>query len=498
MLKFSSYFITGLGLGLLLAGLYNYKVDRWGVFSDDYRSFYSGYHPNYRYLKTKYLLRDAPPYDCLVMGSSRVAVLDADLLGPGCYNFTESGGTPVQHLHQLKLFLEAGLPIEKLYIGVDELSFTWDNSANDEQYDRRGYPANLLQRLRFYAMYLLRLPDEDDLEILSGRIRKTDQPDWVLTRGLGSAAIARSTGEKLYQQAEEQREKFRQLSATIWHQQRNVDQVLVALEDMLELAETHDIDVTIFFNPVHYKTWLATDWDALYEFKRRLALLRPYYDFGGYNPVTADDRYWLETSHYTTVAGDAMIAVLLGQPPAIPGFGRHLTATQTEAAYELDLADALALYPGILEEQQGINLPVPVAETLIVGMQVENLLDEGRGYGIRTSPGVLLESEEGDITVRARRSDPQLRFAIDNIDPGQFAIIYAELDTPRSGWVELFQRLHGESYRRGSRASLFTRGGSSRLYFPVLPTREVDELRFDPGRGPGQYRLRALNLYRSE
>jgi hypothetical protein len=483
---------------LLVAGIYNHRIDRWGVFSDDYRTFYADFQPNYRYLKTRYLLTEATGHTCLIMGSSRVAALDASRLGPHCYNFTQTGGTPVQHLHELELFLDAGLPLQTLYLGVDELAFTWDNRANDKQNDRRGYPANIWQRLRFYAMYLLRLPDADDLEILGGRAPRADRPDWVIHGGLGPVAENRALGESLYKDVEGQRDKFTRLGPSVWHQENNVDQVLTALESIVQLTETQGIELVLFFNPVHYKTWLATDWQALYDFRERLAALHPYYDFSGYNAVNSDDRYWLETSHFSTVAGDAMIDVLSGKAPAIPGFGRLMNPGTTAAAYRRDLADALALYPAKLREQGNIYLPAPVAQALLADMRETDLLGGGTRQGLQASPGVLLKELDGGLQISARRKDPQLVFDMEPLAAGQFAIGFVEFMVPEKGWVDFFTSNTGDGFQRDSRITFRSHKGLNTLYFPLLPDRDIRRIRYDPGRGAGQYELRALKLYSAQ
>jgi hypothetical protein len=491
---------TGFLSLLLLLSVYNLRLDRWAVFSEDYQSFYADLEFNYHYLKTRYVLDDPGRFDCFVFGSSRVASLDADRLGQReglrCYNFTHSGGTPVQHLHDLQLFLAAGVSPARIYIGVDDLAYTWDNRQNDRHFGRRSYPSSLADWFGFYAMYLLRLPDEDDLAIWQGKHETRAQPWWVLSDGADGLEDNRALAEELFNDPGGQRQKFAGLGPTLWYQDDNVSQTLEALQAIRELAQAHEFEVEVFFNPMHYKTYLANDWELLQGFKQGLAGQDSYYDFSGFNEVTMDDRYWMETSHYSTLAGDRMIASLAGLP-GVAGvearFGRRSDARRQQQYFAEDTRRAAALFPGILREQKGMYLPVPVAGHLWQSADPEDLLQPAL---LRPGTDTIMNLDSDGVEIVARSKDPQLRIEPVSWPGGQFAVLELEISVPETGWAELYFAARDGKFRRKQSQLFRTRPGRNRLLVPLWPEQDLGRLRLDPGRRPGQYRVHELQLHR--
>ena len=59
-----SLILTGFLSAMVALAVYNIGIDRWGVFSRDYRSFYTNLEFNYHYLKTRYVLEDPGQFNC--------------------------------------------------------------------------------------------------------------------------------------------------------------------------------------------------------------------------------------------------------------------------------------------------------------------------------------------------------------------------------------------------------------------------------------------------
>jgi hypothetical protein len=492
-----SLILTGFLAAMVALAVYNKGIDRWGVFSRDYRSFYTNLEFNYHYLKTRYVLEDPGQFNCFVFGSSRVAGVDAELLGRhaglSCYNFTNSGGTPIQHLHDLRLFLDEGVEPTKIFIGVDDLAYTWDNSVNDQQYARRNYPSGPAAWLGFYSMYLLRMPGQDDLDIWQGMHPLSDQPWWIISDGADGLADNRSAGKRLYDDPQGQRLKFAKLGPTLWYQDDNVEQSLQALESIQALADEHGFELEIFFNPMHYKTYLANDWSMLRRFKRGLAERFEVYDFSGFNAVTLDDRYWAETSHYTTQAGDRMIGSLLGNEQIARRFGHRLDESALRTSFQDDTNQAAALFPKILRQQSGVYLPAQVAGILLQGADGESLI---RPEIISAGDQSILSRDAAGAELVAFGRDPQLYFEPVTLSADQFGILEMDFSVAESGWAQLYFARKQDKFSR-KRMQLFrTRPGRNHLFLPLWPEQDLGRFRLDPGKRPGRYLVHEVMLHR--
>jgi len=490
--------LSGIGLVcLLLLGVYNYQVDRWGVFSSDYRSFYPGLQINYRYVKTRYIFDQMDRYNCFVFGSSRVTGIDVRRLGEevgqNCYNFSHSGATPSQHLYDIELLLEKGVRPSTIYIGVDDHAYTWDNARHEGHYRRQAYPRGLSGWLRFLGMYLFRLPDASDRQLYASGYERSDQPWWVLGLASTSFAESRDAATTLFDNAGPHLEEFSKLGPTLWYQDDHIDSTISDLGKILALGAKYDIAIEIFINPIHYKTYLANDWEMLQRFKQSLSEITDFHDFSGFNDVTLDDRYWMETSHYSVLAGDRMIDVLAGRNTAPDAFGRRLSSALLEDRYREDVQLAAALFPSILRQQSGIYLPAPVAATFTSAATYQGLLGE-------TSLSVDRESDLDAVAegfrLTAHGRDPQLLMNAEQLAANEFAIVAIDFTSPGSGWAEFYWAEQGGRFGPDRRMLFRTRAGRNQLFVPLLSEQAVTGLRFDPGRRAGNYSFSELGLYR--
>lgn len=107
---------------------------------------------------------------------------------------------------------------------------------------------------------------------------------------------------------------------------------------MLRFARTHDIDMRLFTEPLHARMLLAIQdaglWPQFEEWKRRISEIAaeegfPLYDFEAFSPITEDQGYWWEPSHYRKSAGDMLLRRVLGGDASF-GFGALLTPDNIE------------------------------------------------------------------------------------------------------------------------------------------------------------------------
>ena len=127
----------------------------------------------------------------------------------------------------------------------------------------------------------------------------------------------------------------------LFHDER-IAQTVDALRSIRELCDAHDIELTVFINPIYELTYLTNDLAQFDAFKRELATVVSYYDFSGINHVTVDPYYFYEASHYRPLTGDRMLACMMdGAPADRDRFGffvtgenveRHLTDQQMRTA----------------------------------------------------------------------------------------------------------------------------------------------------------------------
>lgn len=333
-LRYLLLVLLGTLLPAVLMVAYNYWLDPYRVFGGDYR--HRVVEPNQSFIKMQWVLAHPDRYDTFLFGSSRVGHIDVQgYFGPKAYNFTYSDGLPREHYRNLKALIAHGVRVERVFIGLDEISYLINPDVHRDQLLRMPhYFTSGESPFDFYRHYLLRYPSRVDELLWS----------WILfSREVGgSRAIdfdITSTGMPLCQhcddaidanlEAHSQRADF---AAFIMRANSySMDAAMADIAALLELAEQEHFRLTFFFNPLFGPRYEAMNQERLYDFKWRLAHLTPFYDFSGLYPVLYERSNFYESIHYREPIAELILRYLGGQAHASEGFGARVDAANIAA-----------------------------------------------------------------------------------------------------------------------------------------------------------------------
>ncbi|MFV8819969.1 hypothetical protein [Haliea sp. E17] len=346
---------------LLATAWFNYRADRWGIFAADYQTFNGMARPNRHWLKTRFLATTDSDYDCLIMGSSRVGSLDPRRAPGHCYNFWHSGGLPANHLQALRTLIDSGVTLKRVYLGLDDISWFWNPEDNRSHYLRRGYPVDWQDRFAGMVFYLFTPMTLDDLGNALGSVPKQVQPEVILDTAKDWERIDAESRE-MFAAPVAQDKRFRGINATLSARMSGSgyrgEAAAAEVAAFLELARAHGIEVTLFFNPLHYKTYLTRDYPYVLDFKRRIAALQGFHDFTGLNRYSSDNRYWKEASHYTSLVGETMLDVMVDGAAPAEGFGEFVTSATLARREGQQLQRDLAYLPELLRKEGLLQVPL--------------------------------------------------------------------------------------------------------------------------------------------
>ena len=461
----SYYLLTGFSalitVGLIFA-LYHYKADRWGVFADDFQSFHQRIEINKLYLKTRFLLTSEHNYTCFVFGSSRVAAINVKRLGDRCYNFTHSGGLVVDHVGALRSLLRAGLKVTEVYIALDDLSYNEDPDVARLQHMRRAYPVNFREYFDFLNMFLLRPLDIKDLSLVTGHNPKIHTPRFIVDPDLDTERI-RTVYQKFFDDPEQTDIRFRRLSPPIEGDEYFGDSNIQALRKMQQLSEDHKFTLKAFFLPLHYKTYLATDYDALFRFKRDATTILSFHDFSGLNAYTTDNRYWRETSHFSAVVGDQVVEGVKSGKEVKPGMGRLMTRSSVRRLerqqLDLDLdflpllirrEGLMSLPPRYLERWGELSVIAPATVQQRASSPGNGELDIAGGGSIRIQRGDDSALRQTSAVLNVRKGQYfTLEYAFISRYPGQFRLQIAQDGSVYEGRFKEFKLRAKPGQNRG-------------------------------------------------
>lgn len=322
-----------------IISLINYLIDPYGIFRIDFRN--QVVEPNQHFIKVRYIVSNPKKFDSFVFGSSRVNSIDVSKIKNGkWYNMTYSEGLPAEHLRHLKFFKEHGVLIKNVMIGLDDFSYKIDPNTHFNQMLRQPYPAVIGESvIAYYVRYLIRFPDKKVLKstLKAYKDRKKgiktyfDHYDFYNT-GRGDTSFL---DEKIESEPEKYRKDPKFDKPTVFRGDR-VEKTLEEIREIVDFCKSNNINLIIFINPHHYKTYLNSNLKQFFYFKKELAKITDYYDFSGLNTVTTDNYYFYETSHYRTIVGDMILKKIFGYPNiSVPeDFGIKITKENIEKHLE--------------------------------------------------------------------------------------------------------------------------------------------------------------------
>ncbi len=301
------------------------------VLGDPYNVFHvdhirdMGVEPNKNFIKMKYVLENKDKYDTFIFGSSRVGFFYFDTSPyEHYYNMSYSEGLPKEHLDNLKVLLAAGVQPKHIFLGVDNISYLVDPALHEDLLIRMPYPAdgNLLP---FYAKNVSNWEVTcKSFRLLTG-LEKVEVGNMPL-----DPARFYENGESVYN--DDYRMPSSVYETAYWdsYYADRTDEAIEEIRQFKELCEENGIELTVFINPLHYKTYTKSARHGLFTFMEKLAQVTDYYNFTGLNEYTSQDQYFFETSHYKPEVGYAMVdAMCYGKVPedlATSWFGMLVTA----------------------------------------------------------------------------------------------------------------------------------------------------------------------------
>lgn len=308
-------------LSIIPVAAYNYYFDPFGIFNEtSLRLGYEpGHEPNQHYAKIRHLINDKHSWDSYLFGNSRVGKINPELIpGGNYYNMNYSAGVPGEHLHDIKVMLQKGVPVRNVMIALDNVSYAERPEDHRWQIMRNPYDLSIYKRVLFQIEYLcsvprfsimkyIRPPKDESLlyfNITGNGMQDLTNIDINIERNLGKhvgserfnkanidiSPMSGSNGEKL------------------------IEDTIQDVSEIIKLSKSHNFNLYFFINPIHKLYYAQGDPYLFLLFKKKLAQITGYWDFSGFNSITTDNYYYYETSHYRTMVGNLIICRMTNCP----------------------------------------------------------------------------------------------------------------------------------------------------------------------------------------
>ncbi len=317
---------TGVVIGFiaLLVGtvvFINVSIDAYGLLRTDFSRQFQP--PNMSFCKINYLMKNRNKYDSFIFGSSRVTNIDATKISSGrYYNMFYAGGLPGEHLEHIRYLLSNGIAIKNIIIGLDDFSYLIDPQQHLAELDYQPHPAVSGKSLwTFYGEYFIKLNK------LLPQLKAFIRHNYTRRNSPEETRIVydiTGTGRGLCLDCDESIERdvdahihsgnFLEPTEYRFVQRNYIGPAVAAIREIVELSHMNHFNLIVFINPIHRTNYLNADLGLFAQFKKSLAEVTDYYDFSGLNPITTNNYYFYETSHYRPLVGDMMLNRMFGAP----------------------------------------------------------------------------------------------------------------------------------------------------------------------------------------
>ncbi len=321
-MSYLKWLITTLSLIMIFAVMVvvvNFCVDHHGVRLDlfsEKSEINQTIYPNglnQHMFNAELIFRNPAKFDSFLFGSSRVAVIDVSKIPSArFYNMSYSQALPAQHLAILKAFLQRGVKIKSVLIGLDEFCFNISATKHQKHLLRIMHPdVNGPNRADIFAMYFFRKPSLFELRSWWGRVISGRMKGMFMMSSNGfshgwmeSEKILKATGKPIFKY---DIQKYEPIS----YGRNEMDEAFTAIDELIDLSRKHNFSITFFITPFYSKLYVNNA-EALMDVKGRLAQLTDYYDFSGFNSTTLNEMNYYEESHYRYLVGDMIVKRIFG------------------------------------------------------------------------------------------------------------------------------------------------------------------------------------------
>jgi len=310
----------------------NLRVDYSRVLTRDYHRIYGINFENLGFLKVHYVLDHKDEYDRLIFGSSRVrhgfnmADLDS-ILGGRWYKMEVPGASQYQHYEYLRYLIDHGFTPKEVILTVDDFDLWKQNflKQSEKKYNLRMLPTGWRETFAFYWFYLYKNPGENEWKALRGDLKLMESNRVVDDRGADRPADEDSvTHDKKLQ-------TLRPYQQAMANRNYRYQETLVYIQNFVRLCRVNEIPLRIAFLPVHPKSLMVRNHNAIRAFELQLVNTHPFYDFIGFSPETMNPSNWQEMSHFRTSLGRRVLRALGSEGEASGIFGARVNKANVQS-----------------------------------------------------------------------------------------------------------------------------------------------------------------------
>lgn len=288
---------------------YTAYIDTYNVFHP-YNVRFTEAEPNKNFIKTKYVVENKDKFNAFVLGSSRVSYIPIDFLPKffdgeplNWYNMTYSEGIPEENFLTLKTFVEKGVDVKMILMAFDSIAMYANYTDHQHQFLRMSYQEYEKNPLKYYAQYLIPIPDFSIATQIVRYSKKEniERSKWFYEYGTNIQDFEVNLEEKT--------DLSRYETISFDYSETESWKCLQAIKNY---CDEKNIELVLVTNPMYITNYKISVEKGYFDFLEKVAGCCEFYNFSCLSKYTTIPNYFHEFSHYKSFVGLEMTKILFG------------------------------------------------------------------------------------------------------------------------------------------------------------------------------------------
>ncbi len=323
--NWTKLFIIVAALGIVCLGMYNYFMDPFNYFKEDY----TGIRSCSQYYKVKYVLNNPNKYNCFIIGGSNSGVLDPEYIEKytGCktYSMTFETGNWYNYYNYIN-FLVKHTDAKRIILHLSSTELD-DDIEYIESMDNLRPPAILKEdvfaQLKETSDFLLK-------NLAAGKIlshetitcKKNGMYDWSILKKKYDDDPLMYINEYVLKDYNSKMSEIKELSL----EDEKITVALKYASAIKELCDDNEVELIVICGPVFISKRAEFECDEYYDYLQRLTNIMDIYDFSDISDINANPFNFYDDNHYNDIVAHKLINIVFNEDDSIKDFGIKLTS----------------------------------------------------------------------------------------------------------------------------------------------------------------------------
>jgi len=313
-MSFQQYLKRFLFLSILwisIIPLSNWIIDPYGIFETHFLKY--TFQQNERFIKIEHLKKEHHNFNGYIFGSSRIGGLPPELLnkyidGASFYNMYGSGANQWDTLKHLEYMLRNKYTIKHVYLQLDLEPDFGPSNKNLLKIHPEVVNENLIQ---FYFHNLVLFPYSDFKKTIKNNLNANNTALYNWNDGSYSRPELEKKIKENHTKYINKVSDFHKtnLRKKVFSKQdrEQIVQNIAAILKIIKLSKENNFKLYLFTSPLNQHKLDTINIDMYLYYLSELAKITNFWDFGGYNKITTDDKLYYEASHYRPIVNEIIV-----------------------------------------------------------------------------------------------------------------------------------------------------------------------------------------------